>query len=426
VLVEQRQQGQQQQQEYSPLLQTFLYSIKSKETQKVYLNYLKYFQDFNKSNIEDLLILSLHPKSIEEILIRYIVFMREKGLAYQTILGRLSAVTAFLEVNDVTVNHKKLKRFMGENNKTIRDEAYTREDLSKMFEQATFRTRLIISIYSSTGIRKAALVDLKLKHIHKIKIDSLNQYIYKFTVYENSKDEYYTFCTPECASLIDTYLQQRRQVGEKINEEESWLIRNEFNYLEARQARNSRPTNVQALQIMISRLLEKIELRKINHSTENYQYKRHKKASFHAFRKYFNTCLANCDVNVTIKELLMGHSVGLDNSYFRPTQDKILSEYLKAVNELTINEENRLKKKVTELESKQTEIDQLKYKHDMEMKGINEQLDRLGSAFAKFSKANKLHQQLYEQDMKKYVPGYKPITEEQKEFIKKNCPNLFR
>ena len=59
------------------------------------------------------------------------------------------------------------------------------------------------------------------------------------------------------------------------------------------------------------------------------------------------------------------------------------------------------------------------------MKGINEQLDRIGSAFAKFDKANKLHQQLYEQDMKKYVPGYKPLTAEQKEFIKKNCPNLF-
>ena len=71
------------------------------------------------------------------------------------------------------------------------------------------------------------------------------------------------------------------------------------------------------------------------------------------------------------------------------------------------------------------EISQLKYQHEKEMKGINEQLDRIGSAFAKFDKANKLHQQLYEQDMKKYVPGYKPLTAEQKEFIKKNCPNLF-
>ena len=36
----------------------------------------------------------------------------------------------------------------------------------------------------------------------------------------------------------------------------------------------------------------------------------------------------------------MGHSVGLDDSYFRPTEKQLLAEYKKAINELTINEEN--------------------------------------------------------------------------------------
>ena len=41
---------------------------------------------------------------------------------------------------------------MGENKKTIKDEAYTHDDLQKMFQQASFRTKALISIYSSTGI----------------------------------------------------------------------------------------------------------------------------------------------------------------------------------------------------------------------------------------------------------------------------------
>ena len=57
-------------------------------------------------------------------------------------------------------------------------------------------------------------------------------------------------------------------------------------------------------------LLAEVGLREINHKTENYKYLRHSKASYHAFRNPFNTTLANCDVNVTIKERLMGHSVG--------------------------------------------------------------------------------------------------------------------
>ncbi len=86
--------------------------------------------------------------------------MRNKGLSYSSIKVRLATITAFLELNDITLNHKKLKKFMGEDNRTIKDEAYARQDIQKMFEHATFRTKLIIAIYSSTGIRKAALIDL--------------------------------------------------------------------------------------------------------------------------------------------------------------------------------------------------------------------------------------------------------------------------
>ncbi len=211
----------------------------------------------------------------------------------------------------------------------------------------------------------------KLKHLKKF--DSAN--VYKFTIYENTKYEYITFCTPECASMIDTYLDQRKAAGDKITEE-SYLVRNDFDFVFKTRVRQPKPTSIGALSIMMDTLLHKTELRTINYMTENSKYKRYPKATFHAFRKYFNTCLVNADVNVTIKEMLMGHSVGLDDSYFRPTEKQLLTEYLKAVNELTINEENRLKKKVTELEQKQDEITLMKFKHQKEIDSIREQMDK--------------------------------------------------
>jgi hypothetical protein len=48
----------------------------------------------------------------------------------------------------------------------------------------------------------------------------------------------------------------------------------------------------------------------------------------------------------------MGHTVGLDEHYFKPGENYVLQEYLKAVGNLTINEENRLKIKVKEQISK--------------------------------------------------------------------------
>jgi hypothetical protein len=65
----------------------------------------------------------------------------------------------------------------------------------------------------------------------------------------------------------------------------------------------------------------------------------------------------NAGVNPIEKEMLMGHDIGLEAHYHRPSEGKILEEYLKAVDLLTINNEHRLQKKVTALEQKQSELE---------------------------------------------------------------------
>lgn len=50
---------------------------------------------------------------------------------------------------------------------------------------------------------------------------------------------------------------------------------------------------------------------------------------------------------------LMGHSLGLSDSYYRPTEEEILNDYLKAVDALTFNRDNiALKKEVMDLKEK--------------------------------------------------------------------------
>ena len=282
--------------------------------------------------------------------------MRDKGLSHGYTTARMAPILSYLEINDITINRKKLRKFFGEAVKTVKDEAYTREEIQKMFQFAKSRGRLIIAIYASTGIRKGALVDLRMKHLIKTKDDNFS--LYKFTIYENTKEEYITFCTPECASMIDTYIEQRKKAGEKTTDE-SYLIRNDFYNLSTVQARNAIQINLDSLSLLMDRLLVQAGLKTVNHRTETYKYQRQNKSLFHAFRKYFNTCLANSDVNVTIKEMLMGHSVGLDDSYYRPNEKQLLTEYSKAINELTINEENRLRTELDVLKEKQDKIDML-------------------------------------------------------------------
>lgn len=61
------------------------------------------------------------------------------------------------------------------------------------------------------------------------KIDNL----YKVTIYSWDKEEYFTFCTPECAKFIDSYLQYREKRGEMINHN-SYLFVRKFSNLTAR------------------------------------------------------------------------------------------------------------------------------------------------------------------------------------------------
>ena len=53
------------------------------------------------------------------------------------------------------------------------------------------------------------------------------RYIQK-TVYENEDEEYVAFCTPECASAIDSYLEYRQRPSERPLKEDSPLIREKF------------------------------------------------------------------------------------------------------------------------------------------------------------------------------------------------------
>jgi hypothetical protein len=66
-------------------------------------------------------------------------------------------------------------------------------------------------------------------------------------------------------------------------------------------------------------------------------------------RKFAITQMAKAKVDTEIAKLLTGHSIGVRAKYLNYTDDDLLHEYLKAVDFLTINEENRLKKQVTEL-----------------------------------------------------------------------------
>lgn len=85
----------------------------------------------------------------------------------------------------------------------------------------------------------------------------------------------------------------------------------------------------------------------------------------HGFRKFFTTQLVNSKLNAEIREMLLGHKIGLTSCYYRPTEQEMLNEYYKAVPLLTVNNEERLKFKLEErVQIERTHMDSMQKQLD--------------------------------------------------------------
>ena len=94
----------------------------------------------------------------------------------------------------------------------------------------------------------------------------------------------------------------------------------------------------------------------------------------HGFRKFYESMLVNTGIHETIIRKLTGHSntSNLTQLSSKQTEEEMLAEYSKAINNLTINPENRLKRKIETLETRQDEILLMKLNHDKEIKSLRE------------------------------------------------------
>jgi integrase len=321
-------------------LEEYFYTVKSDKSKELYKEYIKYFSEFSQMTLIELL--KLPQKEIQDTLQKYVISMRNKKLSYASIKGRMSPLITFLEFNDILVNKKRIKSFYPEERKTVRDEPYTTEDIQTMLSGAKLRVKVMILVYSSSGIRRDAIIDLQLKHLKKIPEYGL----YKITVYEKSKEQYETYVTPEATNMIDRYLEHRRQSGEVINKQ-SYLIRNDFDYFKQDVSKKPEPVTSWTLNTLFRGLAIKTGLRTLNNS----QYSRYETPLFHGFRKFFTNKLIESGVTTEHRFLLEGHALkGNDSAYVRISEKQLLEQYLKAVNNLTISNEERLKVKVEKLQ----------------------------------------------------------------------------
>ena len=318
-------------------LELLMASLKSIDGRKTYKsNYLQFLKFTGMKNGQQLI--DTTPKKLTQIIIDYILQLSQE-INPNTVPTYLTAVRSFLEINDVDLKWKKIKKFYPAKVKISGQNAYSTEQVKKMLSVTRIlQHRALIHFHASSGCRGGALYyqyDTKLKRPLTIgDLRDMPHGCQKVTVYRDTIDEYSTFLTPEAVIEIENYLTERRNKGEILNNESPLFIK-----------LNGTPMEEQDARQIIKRT---VTMANVRGQKKNGRYP---VQLVHGFRKRYNTILKlNNSVNDNAIEKMMGHKNGLDGTYLQITEDRLFEEFYKGVTDLTIDSTARDQIKIKELE----------------------------------------------------------------------------
>ena len=307
-------------------IQRFYEAIKSEETRKPYEFYLNKFFSHAKTDADQ--IVNLPHNEIDELVFNYLVSLKmraDKGtLSPNSINAIMSPIQLFLEQNDIELNWKKIKKRYPRRKAPANQLPYHEEEIRKILSATTsIRNKAFIHFLASTGCRVGAIPDLNVLDLKEIDHGAV------VTIYSGDIQEYKTCLTQEAYDCLKDYFEFRNLRGYPVTNS-SPLFCDKSN--------QERITRIGAKDLMRTILSsagirEKRNLRKSSKG----------KSANHAFRKRFETVLVNAGIHSKYVDYMMGHNVGQDRSYFKPTEEELWHEFKKSLSALTVDKSEQLK-----------------------------------------------------------------------------------
>lgn len=351
----------------------FTYAIKASETRRQYAAKLKAFFDFIELEGN----LNLQAKEFIKraqqdsswalaSLIKFMTYQKERAerreITAGTVKNYYKPAKLFCEMNDIVLNWKRIHRGLPRGSRSANDRAPTLEELRKICDYPDRRIRPIVYLMSSSGIRLGAWDWLKWDHIQPVASNN-DVVAAKMIIYAGSSEEYLTFITSEAYGAVKSWMDYREECGETITKD-SWVMRDLWQTESAMRGQASCPKKLQSRGIkrLVERALWAQGVRKKLDAGQS----RHEFKADHGFRKFFKTRAEQVMKPINV-EWLMGHSTGVSDSYYRPTEQELIADYLKAVPLLQISETAQARQELATAEKTWKE-------QFVEMKGLVEKM----------------------------------------------------
>lgn len=343
-------------------------TCRSEETFRTYETSLNAFLRWAHKDYQSLLLLP--EQELVDLFVEYLV-KKKSELTPNSIQPIYSAIAKFLKANRKKFDADYVRSFLPEKRKPTQGKAWSDEDVKKMLEYAdTTRAKALIHFLCASGCRIGEVEELKLKHI-----EPMSEGCRSVKVYAGSRHEHPTFLHSEAVMVLSEYWKERENDGEPLTEESPAFS----SVLQLKQL-GVRPMSKKSGQELIKRVILKAKIeRKREESSPRFEI-----ALDQGFRVRWATKMKmNPAIPDTAIRQMMDHTGYLDGSYVDVSKEKLFEFYLKAIPDIMISEEWRLrleqkrnKEKITELQKNKTEINHLKVDVDYLTQSMSEMIIR--------------------------------------------------
>lgn len=370
--------------------QKFIYALRAPESKRQYPRRLSVFLDYlqlegfsieTKSNLFFHLIGEKGKDWLENQLIKFFSFQNQraecKEISTETIRNYLKPVKLFCEMNGVVINWKIISKGIKKGSRYSNDRPPTREEINKLLGYPDRRIKPVVLIMVSSGIRVGSWNYLKWGDIVPITNNGVN-IAAKIKVFNTKAQKYYvSFITLEAYNAVKEWMDFRASFGEKITDD-SWVMRNLWqiksqkygNYLGL--AKHPKKFSSDGIRMLISDAWKIQGLRENIEMGNRYPFK-----SLHGFRKFFETECQKVMKSINVS-ILMSHDTGITHHYYKPKEEELLEDYLRASDLLTMDSDNLvLNKQIHSLEEKNKQNEYIikgkLQEKDEEIKNLNDQ-----------------------------------------------------
>ena len=308
-----------------------------------YCQAIRIFTYYLKVKNPDIALETVKASDVFKIVDGFIDYLaKERKFAPKTICTTFYGLKYWLETNEIDI--ELLEKLVLPKSSIVltEDRIPTREELHTIMDFANIRDKTLIEIAVSSGLRIRTIASLKWKDLTLNPYTLIEQEVPEPTpamikieplTGRKTTKKYFTFITPECKKALIKYKEWRERKGEKINLE-SRLIASVYGEGQEKYFKNKKfgdPITTNTIFVIWQRLLAKAGLNRKSHKMNELH--------FHVLRKYFKTQCVNSGIKSNYIEFWLGHKGEyLDSSYFRATLQNHLTEYQKAIPNLSVYE----------------------------------------------------------------------------------------